>query len=58
GAYQGGQLEVLYDSHVRTAPLEPGTAVLFPSFALHRVRPVTEGERISLTVWAHGPAFR
>lgn len=58
GAYQGGQLEVWYDSHVRTAPLEPGTAVLFPSFALHRVRPVTEGERISLTVWAHGPAFR
>ncbi len=58
GAYAGGQLEVWIDSHVRSAPLELGTAVFFPSFALHRVQPVTEGERISLTTWAHGPAFR
>ncbi|QPM92097.1 2OG-Fe(II) oxygenase [Pseudooceanicola algae] len=58
GAYAGGTLEMWIDSHIRSAPLEPGTAVLFPSFALHRVTPVTEGERVSLTVWAHGPAFR
>ena len=58
GAYQGGTLEVWMNSNLATAPLEPGTAVLFPSFALHRVTPVTEGERFSFTVWAHGAPFR
>ncbi|MBY5974428.1 2OG-Fe(II) oxygenase [Ferrimonas balearica] len=58
GAYQGGTLEVWMNSNLATAPLEPGTAVLFPSFALHRVTPVTGGERFSFTVWAHGAPFR
>lgn len=58
GAYQGGTLEVWMNTNVASAPLEKGTAVLFPSFALHRVLPVTEGERFSLTVWAHGTPFR
>ena len=58
GAYQGGTLEVWMNSNLATASLEPGTAVLFPSFALHRVTPVTEGERFSFTVWAHGAPFR
>ncbi|MBC7479423.1 MAG: 2OG-Fe(II) oxygenase, partial [Pseudorhodobacter sp.] len=33
-------------------------AAVFPSFVLHRVTPVTAGERWSLTLWSHGPAFR
>ena len=41
-----------------TAGIARGTATLFPSYMLHRVTPVTEGIRHSLTVWAHGPAFR
>ncbi|MBT9384620.1 2OG-Fe(II) oxygenase [Pseudooceanicola sp. CBS1P-1] len=57
-AYEGGALEVWYDSNIRTAPLPQGSVVLFPSFALHRVQPVTAGERHSLTVWAHGMPFR
>lgn len=57
-SYEGGSLEVWYDSFPRNAPLKQGTAVLFPSFALHRVTPVTSGERHSLTVWAHGAPFR
>ena len=39
--YDGGELEVWPDSTVRTAPRDRGTAVIFPSFALHRVTPVT-----------------
>ncbi|MGI3165252.1 2OG-Fe(II) oxygenase [Pseudooceanicola sp. 200-1SW] len=58
GAYEGGTLEVWMNSNCATAELAPGTAVLFPSFALHRVLPVTAGERFSLTVWAHGAPFR
>lgn len=57
-AYAGGVLELRPDSHTRTADRARGTATLFPSFVLHRVTPVTEGERYSLTIWAHGPEFR
>lgn len=57
-AYQDGTLELRPDSHVRAAPRDQGTAILFPSFVLHRVTPVTAGTRWSLTLWSHGPAFR
>ncbi|HBM58955.1 2OG-Fe(II) oxygenase [Salipiger marinus] len=57
-AYEGGGLEVMPSSHVVTAVRSRGQATLFPSYLLHRVTPVTGGERFSLTIWAHGPAFR
>lgn len=56
--YDGGTLELRPDSNLRQAPRDRGTAVLFPSFVLHRVTPVTAGTRWSLTLWSHGPAFR
>lgn len=57
-AYQNGTLELQPDSNVLQAPRTQGTAILFPSFVLHRVTPVTSGTRWSLTLWAHGPDFR
>lgn len=57
-AYDGGALELWPDAQVTTAPRDRGLATVFPSFQLHRVTPVTQGERFSLTLWAHGPAFR
>lgn len=57
-AYQGGVLELRPDSNVAQADPARGTATVFPSFVLHRVTPVTIGTRWSLTLWAHGPAFR
>jgi PKHD-type hydroxylase len=57
-AYDGGMLELWPDATVTAAPRARGTAVLFPSFVLHRVTPVTRGTRWSLTLWAHGPAWR
>jgi PKHD-type hydroxylase len=56
--YMDGVLEVRPDSTVRLAATTQGTATIFPSFVLHRVTPVTQGVRWSLTLWAHGPAFR
>ncbi|MBL4928903.1 2OG-Fe(II) oxygenase [Fuscibacter oryzae] len=56
--YDGGALELWPDSNVATAPRQRGLATVFPSFELHRVTPVTRGTRWSLTLWAHGPAFR
>lgn len=56
--YEGGALEVMPSHHVITADRTQGCATLFPSMLLHRVVPVTAGVRHSLTIWAHGPAFR
>jgi PKHD-type hydroxylase len=35
-----------------------GSAIFFPSFAMHRVTPVTDGVRRSLVVWMEGPRFK
>jgi PKHD-type hydroxylase len=56
--YTGGTLELRPDSNVAEAPRTRGTAIVFPSFVLHRVTPVTTGTRWSLTLWSHGPSFR
>lgn len=56
--YRDGALQLRPDSSVREAPRDRGTAIVFPSFVLHRVTPVTQGTRWSLTLWSHGPAFR
>ena len=47
----GGGLEIL-NHNVR---LQPGDAVVFPSFALHRALPVASGVRWSLVQWVLGP---
>ncbi len=57
-AYEGGRLEIMPSAHVVAADPARGAATVFPSYLLHRVTPVTRGTRHSLTVWAHGPAFR
>ncbi|WP_146590103.1 2OG-Fe(II) oxygenase [Puniceibacterium confluentis] len=56
--YDGGVLEIMPSANVIAAPRGRGAATIFPAFQLHRVTPVTRGERFSLTVWAHGPGFR
>ena len=56
--YEGGDLQVMPSAHVVGASRAQGCVSVFPSFLLHQVTPVTSGERHSLTVWAHGPAFR
>jgi PKHD-type hydroxylase len=56
--YEGGALELRPSHAVLTADRARGMACVFPSYVLHRVAPVTAGLRWSLTLWAHGPAFR
>lgn len=56
--YAGGALELQPSAHVVQADRARGAVTLFPSYLLHRVTPVTEGVRFSLTLWSHGPAFR
>ncbi|MFX0547447.1 2OG-Fe(II) oxygenase [Roseovarius sp. S1116L3] len=58
GDYEGGTLQVMPGAQVLEASRAQGCVTVFPSFTLHQVTPVRSGMRQSLTVWAHGPAFR
>ena len=37
---------------------EQGTLILFPSYILHEVKPITKGERNSLVSWVTGKQFK
>ena len=54
----GGELELRPARHIVVPDLTIGCAVLFPSYLLHRVRPVKQGVRESLVTWITGPPFR
>ena len=57
-SYEGGEF-FLYEGEKPTLlPKEQGKLILFPSYTLHEVRPVTKGERYSLVAWATGPQFK
>jgi PKHD-type hydroxylase len=55
--YEGGELQFQTGRSVRVAPKEKGTVIIFPSYFLHRVTPVTKGVRKSLVYWVHGEPF-
>jgi PKHD-type hydroxylase len=53
--YDEGELELLAGPQPGfVAPKEVGTAILFPSYTLHRVTPVARGKRYALVIWCHG----
>ena len=65
GEYVGGDLEitgggsgngVFETSHV--CPRGKGVTVIFPSYMMHRVTPVTKGTRRSLVLWVGGSHYR
>ena len=53
--YEGGGLLVNNNGNEVEAIMERGSISTFPSFCLHKVEPVTSGERWSLVIWIHGP---
>jgi PKHD-type hydroxylase len=56
--YEGGDLQFMINQNIVNAPREKGTAIIFPSFALHRVTPVTKGTRKSIVGWIAGPPYK
>lgn len=56
--YEGGDLQLKINSGHDATPKGLGTVVIFPSYLLHRVTPVTKGLRKSLVLWITGPAFK
>jgi len=59
--YEGGDLEI---QPLHMGPPDPttlrkqGNVIIFPSFLMHRVTPVTKGIRYSLVAWMEGPKWR
>ena len=57
--FEGGEFYINTGGHANpVTQLKAGTAILFPSFLLHKVAPVTKGIRKSLVVWVTGPKFK
>lgn len=56
--YKGGNLEMWFGGKPVKADRERGMMTFFPSYALHRVTPVTQGTRYSLVCWVSGPPFK
>jgi len=57
--YEGGELQLNFGGDTpMTIPKKRGLITVFPSWALHRVTPVTLGTRQSLVAWVSGPEFR
>ena len=56
--YEGGELQFMINQNIFTATKEKGTAIIFPSFALHRVTPITKGTRKSIVGWISGTPYR
>ena len=57
--FEGGEFEInTGGASKKVSELVAGTIVVFPSYVIHRVKPVTKGIRRSLAVWCVGPKFR
>jgi predicted 2-oxoglutarate/Fe(II)-dependent dioxygenase YbiX/alkylated DNA repair dioxygenase AlkB len=56
--FEGGRL-FLQNGHEKIyPPQKAGTALVFPSYMLHGVEPVTKGVRRSIVTWLLGPWFK
>ena len=58
--FEGGEFQINsgQESNAETVDLTRGRMIFFPSYAIHRVAPVTKGRRKSLVVWVTGPKFK
>ena len=56
--YEGGILQIKNGTHEFDVPLGKGNVVIFPSFLLHRVTPLTSGNRKSLVLWVGGGHYK
>lgn len=56
--YEGGDFELWVGGDFQKLPKSKGDAILFPSFLLHRVTPITKGTRKSLVLWIGGGSYK
>lgn len=56
--YKGGELYLYNNDKGVSMDKAQGTLIMFPSYTLHEVMPVTKGERNSLVTWVTGKQFK
>lgn len=56
--FTGGDFNVYEGGNPTKVEARKGTMILFPSFMLHEVKPVTSGLRKSIVIWVEGPKFK
>ena len=56
--YEGGELYLYEGDKGTLMDKSQGTLIMFPSYVLHEVMPVTKGERNSLVTWVTGKQFK
>lgn len=56
--YEGGELNLYEQDEGKVMDKKQGTLIMFPSYVLHEVMPVTKGERNSLVTWVTGNQFK
>ena len=57
--YEGGDFEIWFGGQQSTiVPREKGDVIIFPAFCMHRVRPITRGQRKCLVFWTGGRPLR
>ena len=58
-SYGGGELCLInVNSLAKKIKFDSGMGIIFNSTIAHKVTPVTQGERITLTYWGTGPAWK
>ncbi len=55
--YDGGELQFM-DYGNQASPRGRGDMTVFPSWLMHRVTPITRGQRLCCVSWVHGPPYR
>ena len=57
--YDGGEFEIIVGKNkTQTFKMNCGDVIVFPSDAVHRVRPLKSGKRTCLVGWMAGPKFK
>jgi 2OG-Fe(II) oxygenase superfamily len=56
--YEGGEFEVYSGTQIVRPEMEQGDMILFPSFLLHRRKPITRGRRFIMMTQAFGARWR
>lgn len=56
--YEGGRFFINASGEIFYPPQKKGTVLVFPSYMVHGVEPVTKGIRYSCVTWLVGPYFK
>jgi len=57
-AYEGGEIEFLNIDSAKGATSEQGTCLIFPSWTVYKINPVTKGKKLLILGHIHGSLFR